>query len=155
MRRIFSSPRALRIALGVSVALNLAVLGVVAGVAMKHPPGGDPSRGFAFGPFTAALTPEDRRELRGAFREAAPDLRGAFGRMRAEFGQMQGILRAEPYDPAAFAALLDRQRERGDEMTRIAQRLIAEHVAAFDHDDRIAFADKLAEEAERRHRHRD
>lgn len=150
MKKLLSSVRALRVALGVSVALNLAVLGIVAGVAINHPREGDPSRGFAFGPFNGALTPEDRRALRREFREAMPDLRQSFGRMRAEFGQMQGILRAEPYDPAAFAALLENQRARGDRMMATAQRLIADHVAAMSPPDRRAFADRLAEQMERR-----
>lgn len=152
MRHLFRSVRALRIALGVSVLLNLAVLGIVAGVAINHPRAEDPSRGFAFGPFNGALTPPERKELREAFRREAPDLRQAWGKMRDEFGQMQGLLRAQPYDPAAFAGLLERQRDRGDRMMRIAQKLIADHVAALSPEDRAAFADRLADQMERRHR---
>lgn len=150
MRRLFGSVRALRIALGVSVALNLAVAGIVAGVAFSHPPGGDPARGFAFGPFNGALTRPERKELREAFRREAPDLRGAWREMKAEFGRMQAVLRAEPYDPAAFAAILDTQRARGERMTRIAQGLIADHVAAMTPEDRAEFATRLADQMDRR-----
>lgn len=150
MKRLLNSVRALRIALGVSIALNLAVLGIVAGVAISHPPPGDPSRGFAFGPFNGALTPPERKQLREAFHREAPDMRESWKRMRGEFGAMQGILRADPYDPAAFAALLQSQQERGARVMSVAQKLIADHVAALSREDRIAFADRLEEQTRRR-----
>ena len=61
------SGRGLRIALAISVALNLAIAGLVAGAVLRnHAPGGreDVARELGFGPFTEALSREDRRALR-------------------------------------------------------------------------------------------
>ena len=68
--------RAVRIALAVSVALNLAVVGVVAGAALKHGGSGhEMERDSGFGPFSEALSREDRRALRGQILQRAPELR--------------------------------------------------------------------------------
>lgn len=155
MKRFASSLRFLRIALAISVALNLAVLGVIAGAAFKGPPRDDPGRNFAFGPFTGALTPGDRKHLREAFRAQAPEYRDSWRDMKADFGQALGLLRATPYDPAAFEALLARQQDRGYRMMALGQRLIASHVASLSPEDRADFADRLEEQLNRRHGPRD
>ena len=68
-----ASGKGLRIALGISVALNLLVVGLVAGALLRD---GDPRarmvRDLDFGPFTEALSPRDREALRRSFVERAP-----------------------------------------------------------------------------------
>jgi hypothetical protein len=85
--------RALRIALAVSVALNLAVVGLFAGMALHHGgfgPDRDGVRDLGFGPFTEALSREDRAALRQAFLAKAPDLRQARREMMADQRDLLG-----------------------------------------------------------------
>lgn len=139
------SPRLLRVLLVLSVALNLAVVGIVAGAALRDPPRPDPDRGPAFGPFDRALTREDRKDLRDAFRRAAPDFRKDWARMQAEMDQLLSALRAEPYDPDLVAGIFARQLDRGTQMMALGQSLMADRLARMTPDERAAFADRLQE----------
>lgn len=138
------SPRALRILLVLSVTLNLIVIGIVAGAALRDPPRPHPDRGPAFGIFDRALTEEDRRALREAFRREAPDFRAGWQEMQGDLGDMLTALRAEPYDPAAVAAIFARQLDRGQQMMTLGQRLMAERLAEMTPEERSDFADRLA-----------
>ena len=80
-----ASVRGLKIALAVSVALNLAVAGVVVGAWMKDGPSRGMPRDLSFGPFSEALGPEDRRALRKALAERAPGFREARAAAQAVF----------------------------------------------------------------------
>jgi uncharacterized membrane protein len=93
--------RGLKIALAVSVALNLAVAGLVAGAWVKGGPGHVMPRDLSFGPFSEALNAEDRRALRKALLDRAPGFRDARKAAQAEFTALLAALRASPFDPAA------------------------------------------------------
>lgn len=138
--------RGLRIALAVSVALNLAVVGVVAGGAWRMGGEGRPSasvRDLGFGPFAVALNDEDRRELRRAFLRLAPDLRETRTAMRADLAAVLAALRAEPFSPDSLRSALDRATARTAERLALGQELIFDRIAAMSPDARRAFADRL------------
>lgn len=155
-----------RIVLALSLALNLAVAGMVAGVILRNSgviPGLAPppvARDPGLGPFGAALTPEDRRAMRRAFAGERDRVMSGLRADRADRAALITLLRAEPYDPAAVATVAARLVERQHERARIGQRLIEARLAAMTPDERRAFADRL-EAAFARHgpgrenRHRD
>lgn len=153
MRRL--TPRMLKILLAISVTLNLIVAGVVVGAVMRHPSPDDPGRNFVFGPFSGAMTKEDRREMREAFRAGAPEFRRVMGEMKGEFGEILGLLRADTFDAARFAAIIEGQRQRGDRMMALGQSVMAQHIEAMTPEARRAFADRLEHELARRHGPRD
>lgn len=136
--------RRLKIALGLSLALNLVVAGIVAGAAVRgfgHPP--PPMvRDLGFGPFARALSPADREALMQAYREATPDMRDT---MRAEVGALLAALRADPFDAAALQAALSAQDARARERLELGQRLLDERLLSFAPAERQAFADRLQE----------
>ncbi len=137
--------RGIRIALAVSLAVNLAVAGVVGGTLLGGW-GGPPNpmiRDIGFGPFTAALSPQDRDALGRAFRDQAPDMRGMRREMRAEVGQMLQALRADPFDKAALMTAIAAQDARGKARLELGQRLLAERLIAMSPAERAAFADRL------------
>ncbi|MFT4151752.1 MAG: periplasmic heavy metal sensor [Paracoccaceae bacterium] len=149
-----ASGRGLRIALAVSVALNLAVLGVMGGALLKFraaPP--PPVRELSFGPFTDALTPEQRTELRRAFVAKNPDFRSVRREMRADTSAMLASLRADPFDPDAFSALIGRMNGRLTARTADGQEVLRDLILSMPADQRRAFADRL--EMELRHDLRD
>lgn len=139
-----ASGRGLKIALALSLALNLAVAGVVIGAwASADGPRRGMPRDLSFGPFSEALSPQDRRALRKAFAERAPDLRAARQAARAEFDTLLAALRAQPFDPAALSTALAAIADRNATRLDLGRELIEARLAAMDAADRLAFADRL------------
>lgn len=136
--------KGVRIALGLSLAFNLLVVGLVAGAVLRD---GGPRdrmvRDLDFGPFTEALSPRDRDELRRAYVQRAPDLRGARQEMRTDLQAFLAALRAEPFDPAALAQVMENQQGRMARRIELGQDLLLERLAAMDPQARAEFADRL------------
>ena len=137
--------RGLRIALALSVALNLAVLGVVAGALLRDGPGLHPpmARDLAFGPYTEALSRDDRKALRRALFERAPEIRDTRRKMRDETRALLDLLRATPFDPAAVKARMQDQQARMEQQLRLGQGVLQDLILAMSPEDRRAFADRL------------
>lgn len=137
--------RGLRIALAVSVALNLAVLGLVAGAMIGGGPrGGGPDgqlRALGLGPFAMAFSREDRAELaRGIDRAALRAERRALGDSLATLRQS---LLADPFDRAAAEAALGRSRGAAEALQAIGHGAIVERIAQMDAAERAALAGRL------------
>lgn len=144
------SGRKLRIALAVSVALNLLILGLVAGAVLRDGgPHGRMVRDLDFGPFTEALTPEDRDALRRDFIRQAPDLRDMRRQMRDDFSTLLAALRAEPFDVEALRGVVANQGDRMAARLELGQDLMLARIAAMTPAERAAFADRLEQRLER------
>lgn len=138
----------LRIALAVSVALNLAVAGMAAGAYFKHggPEGRDAIiRDLGFGPFTDALSPEDRDALRRAFLAKVPDIRKSRNAMRQNQQDLLAALRADPFDQAQLLAVMAAQSSRTATQLGTGQDLLKDLLLGMSQDARLAFADRLEE----------
>lgn len=136
--------RGLKIALAVSVALNLAVAGLVAGAWLSSEgPRRAMPRDLAFGPFSEALTREDRRALRQAFLDSAPDMRGLRDGARAEFQSVIDALRASPFQPDALTQALAAIETRHADRLALGRGLIETRLAQMTEAQRAAFADRL------------
>lgn len=151
------SGRGLKIALGLSLMLNLAVAGLVVGAVINQraPGRSDMVRDLGFGPYTEALSDEDRVALRRSFMREVPDLRDMRRAMRADLDDLLAVLRAEPFDPAALESVLARQNARMSERIVLGQRLLFDRVAAMTPAARAAFADRLEQVLMRRSMHGD
>ncbi len=140
------SPLWMRVLLVASLALNLLVVGTVAGVWMKRP---DDRRAMARDAASAlylgALDPADRRALLSDIRSAAPPLRDRRQEMRAEVAATLAALRAEPFDADALAERIATQRGRGAERAKMGDRLLVERLARMTPAERRAYADRLEE----------
>ena len=144
------SGKGLRIALALSVALNLLVVGVVAGALLRD---GDPRgrvvRDLDFGPFTEALSPRDREALRREFVARAPEMREIRQQIRADLETLLGVLRREPFDAATLQAVMDNQQGRMARRIEIGRELLVERLATMSPDERSAFADRLEQRLRR------
>ena len=144
------SGRGLRIALGISVALNVLVAGLVAGAVLRD---GGPRermlRDLEFGPFTEALSREDRDALRRDFVARSGGFRDMRAEMRSDFDALLGALRAEPFDIDAARAVLAGQQARMQARLELGQELLLERVAAMSPQARAEFADRLEERLRR------
>ena len=138
------SRRGLKIALAISVALNLAVVGVVAGAVLRGGTMRDQMvRDLGFGPFAEALTDTDRTSLRRAFVQRSPGLRDLRETMRQDMSNVLAALRARPFDPGAMRSALEAQAERLNGQMKLGQELLAERIDAMTEAERLAFADRL------------
>jgi uncharacterized membrane protein len=140
--------RGLRIALAVSVALNLGILGMLAGAYFNHGDsggrGGD-FRDIGFGPFTEALSREDRDALRKAFIAKMPDIREARRAMRQNQQDLLAALRAEPFDQSQLETVLAAQSDRAGAQLATGQALLKDLLIQMSPEARLGFADRLEE----------
>lgn len=126
-------------ALVLSVGINLFVAAVL-GAGLRHHREG---RDVRFGPFTAALSREDRAALREAFLAAAPDARDHRREMADDMARLAAALRAEPWDPAVAAGVLERQGARAAERFALGRRLFLERLGRMTPEARAALAGRI------------
>ena len=144
--------RGLKLALAVSVALNLAVAGLVGGIALHGGPGQRGNmmvRDMGFGPFDDALLPEDRDSLRKSIQARFGDIRAARQLMQADGLAVLSALKADPFDPAALGQALDAQADHLGERLKFGSAMIRDHLLTLPEAARLALADRL----EQRTRH--
>ncbi len=148
------SPLWMRITLAVSLALNLLVVGVIAGAFIagldkrtSRPSGGTPEvrmmREMGFGPFLNAFNADQNRELGRLIRQEVGSLAMNRDALRQELATMVSTLRSTPYDHAAFSAVMERQRQRMNARTEAALSVVLKAIGEASDADRIAFADRL------------
>jgi uncharacterized membrane protein len=135
--------KGLRIALAVSVALNLAVAGMTVG-SFIHDRGGPAGvRELGFGPFTEALSREDRASLRQSLVSKLPEMRQARHEVMQDSQDLLTALRAEPFVEANLTAVMEAQRDRMAQRLEIGQGLMRDLLLAMRPEARRAFADRL------------
>jgi uncharacterized membrane protein len=138
-----------------SLALNLLVVGAVAGVALRLA-GGDrmpppAERSLGFGPWSGGLERSDYRALRKGFEASGQDLRDMRRAERADRAALVAALRADPFDPKALDDVAARMQARTLARLDLGQQLIRGHVLAMTPDQRRAFADRLDRHGRRHH----
>ena len=137
--------RLMRILLVASLALNLAVVGLAAGWALRHA-GGDahPSRlDMAGGPLTRALSTEDRHAIGNAMRETWREADDGRTDLRDSYDALLADLRAVPFDPALVSARMRQHRESFNVRFEMGQQVLVTHLATMSDADRRAYADRL------------
>ncbi len=143
----------LRIALFVSLALNLAVIGLAAGTVFKSP---KRPAGFERGPvapYTRAFDSTQRRELGKTLRDAyrAGKRSGADGPradLMADYRKALEVLQTSPFDPDAFRAIVADQSARSAELRKPGEAILANYLAEMSDSDRADYARRLEDEIE-------
>ncbi|WP_299691116.1 periplasmic heavy metal sensor [uncultured Tateyamaria sp.] len=136
-------PLWVRILLALSLALNLAIVGLVAGLLTRGPGplrGGGPGLSYAL-PYIVALDRTDRRAVMGAVRNdpSLPDRRSR----KAQFDDMLAALRAEPMDRAAVRAVLASQADGVARVQAVAQEAWLDTIEAMSPQERRNYADTV------------
>lgn len=149
--------RRFKIVLGLSLALNLLFVGLIAGAVWRNQ--GGPGPRFAgpglqsyAAPYVHALPRAERRALNRSIRAAHPRL-GREAR-RAVYGEMLTALRATPFDVAAVQEVLDGQRRAILGVQEAAQSKWMAAISAMSDAERQAYADRLQELIEKRRHNR-
>ncbi|SMX37278.1 periplasmic heavy metal sensor [Octadecabacter ascidiaceicola] len=142
--------RLLRGILVVSLALNLLVVGVVAGAFIK---GGGPSGphriDLTVGPLTRAMDGERRDAVRDALRDSGAFQRRDRAEIREDMQVLLATLRADVFDEAAFRDALARQRARLRSGQDAVLDAITSQIEDMDVEERAEFADRLEAQARR------
>ncbi|MEP3298150.1 periplasmic heavy metal sensor [Tateyamaria sp.] len=149
------TPRRMKIILAASLAVNVLVLGALAGAAFH---GGDRgprmgSRGggenAAIGIYGRALDKADRRAIGTRLHKGREDGRAIRAELRELATQSVGMLRQSPFDKDAFAEVLLQQqgliKTHSDDM----QSALVEHVSTMSDAQRAAYAQKLQDTLDR------
>ncbi|NIZ10137.1 periplasmic heavy metal sensor [Pseudooceanicola sp. HF7] len=140
----------MKIAFFISLALNLAVAGMVGGAILRghgeHGPRSRPPGADRFGGVIAyALSPEDRRwigrEIGREMRERRPER----DVVRAEFERILGALRSDPYEADVLEDSMERQLEEAMRRLGLGQKVLLERLAEMSREERLAVADRLEE----------
>jgi uncharacterized membrane protein len=140
----------IKIALAVSVALNLAVAGLAAGAFLKGGAGRGMPHDLSFGPFSDALDGDDRRALRMALTDRMPSFRESRAEARAEFITLLDALRASPFDETAVQSALAAIETRNARRLELGRSLIEARLLQMSQVARLAFADRLEKGLKRR-----
>ena len=137
-----------RVVLALSLGLNIAVVGVVAGAWLSHDEVSERVRSLqardgTLGPYLGAMDPQGRRELgRDYLREAGGPM-VARREAQVAFEAVLGALRAEPFDAKAFEVALMAQQGAMADRQIIGAKLLAARVAGLEAAERRAYADRL------------
>ncbi|OJI92559.1 heavy-metal resistance protein [Planktotalea frisia] len=134
-----------RILLGVSLALNLLVVGAVVGAIAK---GGSSNRGpsgmrDAALPYVGAFERDDKRAMQQQMRARLPkrkDIRAALDKGYREFVE---VVRAEPFDAAKAAKIMEEQFERAGQFQKVGREVSIERISEMSVEKRAAYADRL------------
>lgn len=143
--------RRIRIALYASLALNLLFFGAIGGALLRDGPDGPRSgpREIGFGPFSEALTTEDRAALAQAFMRDGGTPRQMRREMMRNFAELGRVLRAEPLDRAALEQVFATLKDAADARLEMGQRLLVERIVQMTPVERDRFADRIDEIAAR------
>ena len=150
-----------KVLLVLSLALNLLVLGLVAGAGWHHYQRGE---GWHHGKrshmpmglrlYGRALERGDREALIAAARAEMGEAGAGRRELRAHFSGVVTVLRAEPFSPEALAEALAAQRATAGAYFARGHDLLVAHVAGMSPEARRVFADRLEGRLERyRRRH--
>lgn len=147
-------PRWARIALISSLALNVAVIGLLGGLmiaARDVAVGGLPIDGFRF---VAQYLPErDQRELRRRIFSNRAEVEAIRDAMKENREAFLSALRADPFDQDQAAAVMQAQADATIRFSTTARGALIAQIASLSAEERRAFADLIEEELKaRRHR---
>ncbi|MHA3977629.1 periplasmic heavy metal sensor [Halovulum sp. GXIMD14794] len=138
-------PRWAKAALTVSLAVNLAVIGLVGGAMLRGPdappPVNLPIEGFR--DISAAMSEPDREALREDLRARRTDIRKTWTTIRAQNEAFLEALRAEPFQPAAVAEVLDAQAAQWEAFGAGTREILVQRIDAMTPEARVQFADML------------
>lgn len=70
--------------------------------------------------------------------------------MRGDIGKVAAALRAQPFDPAALAAVLEAQEARLNSQLSVGVAALRDFLVALPEADRLAFADRLEQRLKRK-----
>lgn len=137
-RRWFGAPRWLVALLGVSLAANLLIVGMVGGAIWRHR--GNPQQGFNMLGYVASLPSERRQMIFGKAGHHRAELQPIRQELRAARQAMMDVLVAEPFDRARFVATQEKHAELLVKFRKVEFAFMADLAVTLLPEERRAFA---------------
>jgi uncharacterized membrane protein len=141
-----STGRWVKVLLAVSLGLNMLVLGAVGAMVYTHRSDAQQPRDLreaSYGPYSRALSPQDRKIIGEALRREAGSLRENLPKIKETFQALILALQAEDYDRDAVHGLIAEQQALGLKRQQVGQRLLLERLDSMTVEERRAFAKRL------------
>ncbi|MGB7317813.1 MAG: periplasmic heavy metal sensor [Planktotalea sp.] len=137
--------RRFRILLGVSLALNLLVLGAVVGAIAKGPRshGTPPGLREISAPYVGAFDRETKRDMRQSMRARLPDRSSAIKANKADYARFVALVRADTFDAASASEIMEGQLARAGNVQKLGREMAIERISAMSREDRMAYAERL------------
>ncbi|PRX35085.1 Heavy-metal resistance [Meinhardsimonia xiamenensis] len=141
--------RLTRIALVISLALNLLVAGVVVGALIRGVPwkegprAGGLLRDPGLGPFYHALPDDERRAIAEALASRRAELEAERAALRAQLRSLLEAVRTEPFAADRLRALFAEQDAAITRRRALALELLIERLSAMSPAERARYADRL------------
>jgi uncharacterized membrane protein len=135
----------LKLAFILSLALNLLLVGLIAGAVARGVGGRHGMAGpdAGFGPLTESLSREDRRALRERFDMMRPDFRVERQVIRADFVALAEVLRAPAWDRAAAESILSRQGARASARLEEGRKVFLDYLGTLTSEARQSLAARI------------
>lgn len=136
-----------------SLALNLLIVGIVAGsvFSSKGPRGRDNLRppGVIGAPFFQALPKEERRAILSDIARNDDRIKETRESLRARFEAFLTAVRADPFVPDDVAAVLSEQRVTAVKRQEIGEELLLKRLESMSAEERASYADSLEKSLKR------
>ncbi|MGZ9811726.1 periplasmic heavy metal sensor [Pseudoroseicyclus sp. H15] len=144
--------RAWRIALVVSLGLNLLVFGLAIGAVIggNVGPGMRPPVELSLGPISRALSDDDRRALRRELGRQLAQRGVAEPDDSASLEALVAAVRTDPFEPEAVRDVLERQMQRAMSAGDAGREAFIARLEGKSPEEREAFAERLESETRRR-----
>ena len=141
-----------RVVLVLSLALNLAIVGLVAGFSYRSSVNGKPPQRYevGLGPLGQALTREQRREIGEKLRGNQDVRRQSHRETIRIMNQIAEIVRTEPLDRGALQSVLGTGSQRLEDLQNAALEALLAQIEEMDADERLEFAARIDEISKRR-----
>jgi uncharacterized membrane protein len=140
-------------ALVASLALNLALVGLIAGAAFKGRP--EPMPGITLWRYARALPEPYRHDLGQALRESRRDWIGPREALRGQRTALAAALTAEPFEPVKVADVLRHETDLTGELATRGTELLLAQIGRMSPEERAAYAQALLEDKRSRGRRRE
>lgn len=144
-RSLKTAPRWMKWTLGVSLAVNLIVAGVMIGAAAKHHRGGGPELGGMTMRLALREMDDDRRAAaESAIAANRPAMTAARRASQEARGRLAGVIGETPFDPAKAEAVFNDMLDGHTERRRLLHDNFIAILSAMNPEERAQAAEKLA-----------
>ncbi len=142
--------RRFRILLGVSLALNLLVIGAAVGAIAKGPSsrGGPPALREVSAPYVGAFERDQKRSMRREMRAQLPERRVARAANKADYIAFLEVVRADTFDAQRASEIMETQFERAGQFQKVGRELSIKRLSEMSDSERKAYADRFEEQLE-------
>ena len=151
--------RRFRVLFGLSLALNLLVLGAIAGAFLMGPgartgKAGPPGLREISAPYVRAFDHSTKREMRREMRALLPDRGEAIAANKADYAAFLEVVRADTFDAQRAASIMEEQLARAGRFQKVGREVAIERIGVMSLEERRAYADRLQEWLDHRGKHR-